>query len=153
MLIGGIDPGKNGAITFLRPDLSIYSSYSFDHFSLRELSDTIWGVNLFRGIRHIFMEQVHSMKGDGHVGAHTFGKNVGHWEGILTANHLEYELVSPQRWQTSLKCLTRGDKNISKAKALSLYPEFKITHANADSILIAHWGALKPRFNSKVLNQ
>jgi hypothetical protein len=34
-------------------------------------------------------------------------------------------------------CLTRGDKNVSKAKAQQLFPTMKITHAVADALLLA----------------
>ena len=44
------------------------------------------------------------------------------------------------RWQKYLGCLTKGDKNVSKAKAQELFPDLKITHAIADSLLIAEYG-------------
>jgi hypothetical protein len=36
--------------------------------------------------------------------------------------------------------MTKGDKNITKRKAQELFPEIKITHAIADSLLIAEYG-------------
>jgi hypothetical protein len=41
-------------------------------------------------------------------------------------------------------CLTGGDKNVSKNRALELFPEVdevkKITHATADALLIGKYG-------------
>jgi hypothetical protein len=37
-------------------------------------------------------------------------------------------------------CLTKGDKNVSKRKAQELFPSTKVTHAIADSMLIAAYG-------------
>jgi hypothetical protein len=39
-----------------------------------------------------------------------------------------------------MQCLTKGDKNVSKAAAQRLWPKLKITHANADALLIAEYG-------------
>ena len=38
-----------------------------------------------------------------------------------------------------MKCLTKGDKNVTKSAAQRLYPDRKITHADADAILIARY--------------
>jgi hypothetical protein len=39
-----------------------------------------------------------------------------------------------------MRCLTKGDKNVSKARAQELFPALKITHATADALLIAEYG-------------
>jgi hypothetical protein len=36
-----------------------------------------------------------------------------------------------------MKCRTGGDKNISKARAQELFPRVKVTHKNADALLLA----------------
>jgi hypothetical protein len=46
-------------------------------------------------------------------------------------------------WQKALGCLTKGDKNITKRKAQEMFPGIKVTHATADSLLIAHYGTLQ----------
>jgi hypothetical protein len=40
--------------------------------------------------------------------------------------------------------MTKGDKNISKAKAQELFPDKKIIHATADALLIALYGTKQP---------
>jgi hypothetical protein len=58
----------------------------------------------------------------------------------LTAAAIPFTRVRPQVWQKELGCLTKGDKNISKRKAQELFPSMKVTHATADSLLIATYG-------------
>jgi hypothetical protein len=57
----------------------------------------------------------------------------------IVAAGIPFETVTPQKWQKTLGCLTKGDKNVSKRKAQELFPDIKITHAIADSLLIAHY--------------
>ena len=38
-----------------------------------------------------------------------------------------------------MDCLTGGDKNVTKRKAQSLFPWVKVTHAIADSMLLAEY--------------
>jgi len=39
-----------------------------------------------------------------------------------------------------LGCLSKGDKNVTKAKAQEQFPNIKVTHATADALLIALYG-------------
>jgi len=38
-------------------------------------------------------------------------------------------------------CMTKGDKNVSKRRSQELFPQIKVTHAIADALLIASYGA------------
>jgi hypothetical protein len=58
---------------------------------------------------------------------------------LLTGEEFPFEEVSPQKWQKAMGCMTKGDKNVSKAKAQQLFPQLKITHAIADALLIAEY--------------
>jgi len=68
-----------------------------------------------------------------------FGVQYGTLKGILTALRIPFELIRPVDWQRALGCMTKGDKNISKAKAQQLFPDIKVTHAKADALLIAEF--------------
>jgi hypothetical protein len=39
-----------------------------------------------------------------------------------------------------MKCRSGGDKKITKAAAQRLFPRMKVTHKNADALLIAEYG-------------
>ena len=69
-----------------------------------------------------------------------FGQSFGFLQGILIAAEIPFELVTPQKWQRYLGCRTKGDKNITKARAQELFPDIKCTHAVSDALLIAEYG-------------
>jgi Holliday junction resolvasome RuvABC endonuclease subunit len=99
---------------------------------------------LIRDIRSIgnciaAIERVHSSPQMGVKSAFTFGNGFGHLEMALTAASIPFERVRPQVWQKALACMTKGDKNVSKRRAQELFPSMKITHAIADSLLIAEY--------------
>jgi Holliday junction resolvasome RuvABC endonuclease subunit len=83
------------------------------------------------------IEKVSSSPQMGVVSAFTFGRSYGFLQGCLAAEGIPYALVTPQKWQKAMGCMTKGDKNVSKAAAQRLYPKEKITHANADALLLA----------------
>jgi len=95
--------------------------------TLERVNSGVWG----RGRSNMKM---------GAVSAFTFGRNFGRLEGVLEASEIPYRLVMPVTWQTALNCRTGGDKNISKAKALQLWPTCQVTHWNADALLLAEYG-------------
>jgi hypothetical protein len=66
-----------------------------------------------------------------------FGVSYGFVLGLLSALRIRHELVTPQKWQRAMNCLSGGDKNVTKAAAQRLWPHWKITHGNADALLIA----------------
>jgi hypothetical protein len=73
----------------------------------------------------------------GVTSAFTFGRGSGALHMGLLAAGIPYEEVAPITWQNAIGCRTHGDKNISKARAHALFPTLTITHATADSLLIA----------------
>ena len=146
----GIDPGMNGAIAWTHEE----------GMQVEKMPDTIQGVWFL--IQHIvndipmidrhrrtvraYIEQVHSMPGQGVASSFKFGNGFGHLEMALTAANVPFERVTPGKWQKQMSCLTKGDKNVSKRRAQELFPSLKITHATADAALIAEYGRLAQGF-------
>lgn len=86
----------------------------------------------------------------GMMASRKLGRSVGQWEGIATALNISCMLVPPKKWQSTLNCPTRGDKNISKNLAIKCFPFLTsktnkciITHDIADSLLLALYGYLQ----------
>ena len=134
----GIDPGQSGGITIL-DDTTIHTC------KLSETEQDVWcwlneNVNMLASAATI--EKVHAMPKQGVSSSFTFGKNFGFLIGLLTALQIPFMFVTPQQWQKGMQCLTKGDKNISKSAAQRLWPKVKVTHAIADSMLIAEYGRL-----------
>ena len=135
----GIDPGINGGISWIDSTGGIAVEKMPDTIlDLWELIESI-KVNAGNAVK-AYLETVHSSPQMGVKSAFTFGNGYGHLEMALTAAGIPFERVRPQVWQKEMGCLTKGDKNVSKRKAQELFPGTKVTHAIADSMLIAAYG-------------
>ena len=134
----GIDPGKSGAIAFIPP---IGEPWTIKNTSTDlELVEAVeeakeLGFELFATI-----EKVNAMPGNGVTGMFKFGGSFHSLQMLCTALRVPFELVSPQKWQKALTCLTGGDKNVTKSRAQNLFPTVKVIHANADALLLAEYG-------------
>lgn len=138
----GIDPGKTGGIACIETT-SLQADDRIDAFKLSETPHDIgeWLIQKIKIRRpiHAMIERVSSRPGQGVASMFSFGRSLGFLEGLLTGTLVPYEYVSPLKWQRAMGCLTGGDKNVSKAAAQRLWPHYKITHANADALLIAEY--------------
>lgn len=63
-------------------------------------------------------------------------ESVGFCKGVL-AGRIGKTEASPRKWMAAMECLTKGDKNVTKNLAAGMYPDVRVTHRNADAILIA----------------
>ena len=138
----GIDPGASGGIAFI-PHNNPSKAWAV---KMPETLADLWEVINEMDLRdddcgsvHAHLERVHSMPGQGVASSFKFGQGFGHLEMALTAARIPFSYVTPQKWQKELQCLTKGDKNVSKARAQQLFPHIKVTHAIADSLLIAEY--------------
>jgi Holliday junction resolvasome RuvABC endonuclease subunit len=140
----GVDPGANGAIAWI--DERGKSCVEKMPDTLQDLWELIRDITNFPrsaidGRKYkAYIEQVSSSPQMGVVSAFSFGRGYGNLEMALTAAGIPFERVRPQVWQKAMGCMTKGDKNISKAKAQELFPDKKIIHATADALLIALYG-------------
>lgn len=138
----GIDPGGSGGIAAQYCDDSGTVRSNLETIKLSETEADVadW---LDRWSYHspfAYLENVHSMPGQGVSSVFTFGQSLGCLRGMLIALRIPFELVTPMKWQAAMACRTRGDKNVSKARAQELFPELKVTHATADALLISEYG-------------
>ena len=83
------------------------------------------------------LEAVNSMPGQGVASTFAFGRHYGFLRGLLVAYEVPWLDVRPAKWQTAMGCLSKGDKNVTKARAQQLAPSLKLTHATADALLLA----------------
>lgn len=137
MIILGIDPGQSGAIAMLRG--SPVEGIGFAKLDLTEKDISDYFAYQDKP-SFAYIEKVHSMPKQGVASSFKFGKNYGFLRGCLIALGIPFEEVTPQAWQKAMGCMSRGDKNVTKAKAQQLFPDIKITHAIADALLIAEYG-------------
>jgi Holliday junction resolvasome RuvABC endonuclease subunit len=133
----GIDPGTNGGIAWITDGKPCVEKMPDTLQDLWELLRDI----AVEGQCVAYLEQVHSSPQMGVKSAFTFGNGFGHLEMALTAAGIPFERVRPQVWQKAMGCMTKGDKNVSKRRSQELFPQIKVTHAIADALLIAAYGA------------
>lgn len=145
----GIDPGKSGGLALLSARGRVIACRKMpeETADLARMLRGWWGDGLELSPDQAILERVNAgvfhadgQRKQGAVSAFTFGRGFGRLEGILETLELPVTLVSPITWQNALDCRTRGDKNISKAKAAELFPYVPVTHYNADALLLAEWG-------------
>lgn len=139
MIYIGIDPGLSGGIAWYSSHSGIRAAYKMP-VTDRELLDAVEGLLTLSGELIALLERVHASPQMGVTSAFTFGRGYGKLEMALTAARIPFDYVQPAKWQRAMGCLTKGDKNVSKARAQQLFPELKITHAIADALLIAEYG-------------
>jgi hypothetical protein len=138
-MILGIDPGWSGGAALMDSEGQLVDVQSFANQTEQDIITAVRGM-IFDGPKTtVFLEAVHSMPKQGVSSSFKFGMIYGLLRG-LTIGVARVIDVTPQRWQKALGCMTHGDKNISKAKAQMLFPGVKVTHGNADALLIAYYG-------------
>lgn len=108
----GIDPGKKGAMAIIRGP----GDYTLVPFDVETYSRELLRVDG----AVCALERVGAMPGQGVTSMFSFGENYGFIQGLLTANAIPYELVTPQRWKKTFE--VTGDKNSSIAVAKRLFP-------------------------------
>lgn len=138
MTIVGIDPGKSGGMAFL-------CNGNVGAFKLNETErDIDTQLNACLPLdgppAFAFIERVHSSPQMGVKSAFSFGQSYGFLRGLLIAQGIPFETITPAKWQRAMGCLSKGDKNVTKARAQELFPAIKVTHAIADALLIAEYG-------------
>lgn len=140
----GIDPGKSGGIAVIHYTVNGARSRVMDVIKMPETeADLANYLRRLKKTKHdtaVFLELVGSMPKQGISSTWKFAQNYGMIRGILAALRFQREFVTPTSWQGLLKCRSGGDKNVTKRKAQELFPKLNITHAIADSLLIAEFG-------------
>jgi hypothetical protein len=136
----GIDPGQGGGIAWISPEGNTEAAKFTEQSIIRDLFAII---TTHCTPSRIVLEHVHAMPKQGVSSTFKFGANYGWWKGFLTAWGRTWQDVEPCVWQRHLGCLTKGDKNITKAFATKLVAEsgssVTVIHAVADAICLAEY--------------
>jgi len=130
----GVDVGASGAMAVLDPFGAVISVQR-----LEATQHDVWTWLLAQRVCFAVIEKVNAMPKQGVSSTFKFGTSFGFCQGMLVAAGIRFEFATPQKWQKALDCRTGGDKNVSKARAQSLFPGVKVIHANADALLIAEF--------------
>lgn len=132
----GIDPGRSsGGIAYVTHNYA-------RAWKMPETDRDIWSlVSRLSDVAQLaVIEKVNAMPKQGVSSTFKFGTSFGELKMALVAARVRYVLETPSKWQGSMKCRTKGDKNVTKSRAQQLWPNLRITHALADALLIAEYG-------------
>lgn len=135
----GIDPGKSGGIAVLGESGNVRMVCKMP-LTPHDLAEALSEYReCFAIIEKVGPARGRDGRKQGVSSAFTFGFGTGVIHGVIAACGIPFEEVSPVKWQTAMGCRSGGDKNVTKARAQQLFPNVKVTHANADSLLIAEY--------------
>jgi hypothetical protein len=137
----GIDPGQSGGMVLLNREGGLLFVTAFNKATEGDIASELREWDDIDNDYHAIacLEAVHSMPKQGVASSFKFGVSYGFLRGILTGLNIRWDTVTPQKWQKVMGCMTKGDKNVSKAAAQRLWPNTKWTHAIADAALIAEY--------------
>ena len=111
----------------------------------RDLADLVRNLEKGLSVKGL-IERVHSMPAQGIVSAWKFSGNYHGCRMAMICAGLSFDEVTPQAWQKFLGISPRKKtetkvqhKNKLKAKAQQLFPNIKVTLANADALCLAEY--------------
>lgn len=143
MIYIGIDPGKNGGIAVLTPEIggTIAEVYKYSNDRL------IAVIKAHEGQARATVEKVSARPHQGVVSMFNFGANYGAIIGILEALEVEYKTVTPQRWKRAMQVTKDKQSSIDKAKEIYKGINLRATDrcrtdhdGMAEALLIATYG-------------
>ena len=112
----GVDPGKDGCVAVLSDEPGALPVLTpFDETTVTQALEALQGQPCICCLEH-----VSAMPKQGSVSMFNFGENFGFWQGLLTAYHIPFELVRPQKWKKEFSIT--ADKNTSITVCKRLFP-------------------------------
>lgn len=152
-MILGVDPGQHGAIVAFNEVtreidgmLDVDVDFLADELAMCEKIQLVF-LQPRMGQRPrplCFLEHVHSMPTDGHVGAFTFGREFGALKAALRIAGCRVCLVQPALWKAAMGLTS--DKSLSRQRAITLFPDAaslfrrKKDDGRAEAALLAVYG-------------
>ena len=143
----GIDPGKTGALAAIYhhtgelidvDDMPVIGK----HVSAPAVSDILRRYAA-HGRLVVAIEDVHSMPGNGHAGAFSFGRSKGVVEACVATLGHQVHLVTPAKWKRDMGL--RSDKDAARQLATNTWPTraelfaLKKHDGRAEAALLAGW--------------
>lgn len=152
----GIDPGVKGAMVLVRYNPANRSSTiegvheiptrsaSLSKSTYRKEVDAAALSSLMRVLSTVvdkcYLEDVHSLPRDGHVGAFSFGQTKGIIRGVLASCYIDCALVSPSVWKLALGLSSDKNSSLNLARKIWRDNEFGNNDNMAEAALLALYG-------------
>ena len=151
MIIVGIDPGINGAISIVenKKILDVHDTPTMiegkknkRQINAAQVTHIIKEILGEKKEVVVVVEHVNAMPGQGVTSMFNFGQSFGVIKGICAALSLPIHFVRPTKWKKHFN-LIKTNKDASRTKVIEIYPEIssklhrKKDSNRADAILIA----------------
>lgn len=152
----GCDPGAKGALALFDPTTGNLDIFDMPVHIIKVGKTKKARIDLYElgrfvdfrkeWIKIAAIESVHAMPAQGVSSSFNFGFAAGALEGIIAANFIPMERVTPQRWKKAMG-LT-ADKDACRRRASELMPRHadkwsrKMDDGRAEAALIAKWLAV-----------
>ena len=153
MIIVGIDPGINGAISIVenKKILDVHDTPTMiegkknkRQINAAQVTHIIKEILGEKKEVVVVVEHVNAMPGQGVTSMFNFGQSFGVIKGICAALSLPIHFVRPTKWKKHFN-LIKTNKEASRTKVIEIYPEIsnklsrKKDSNKADAILIARY--------------
>jgi crossover junction endodeoxyribonuclease RuvC len=149
----GIDPGANGAVSFLI-DGQIGNIFDVPKVG-KDVDEARWAKEWGNALRvhadHIFIEQVGAMPGQGVTSMFNFGEKFGFVKALAYSAGVPVTFMRPQEWKKLVGIPSGSEKGASRLRASQLFPQHSDNWSRvkddgrAEAVLIAYAGMLKLR--------
>jgi len=154
-LIIGIDPGLDGAITFMSKNMiKIYDIPVIELVSGRKKRRD-YNIPEFKSIIEKYctninkpigvVEKVHAMPINGSIASFSLGRGLMLIEATFSFLGISYEMITPNAWKKIMLVGMPKGKDSSRLKAIQLFPKLnhylsrKKDHNRAESLLITEY--------------
>ena len=153
MIVCGIDPGLNGAVSFIHSDSKYIQAEKAPVFRVnigkkqKRFLD-MWSLNSILADQkpeHVFIEKQQAMPRQGVSSTFRTGFGYGLYIGMLIAGDYDYTIVGAKEWKKFFNL--SSDKDLSREKASVIFPDAshmwrqKNQDGLAEAALIAYFGA------------
>lgn len=126
MIYVGIDPGQKGGIAVIKLDaerhISAAHAFPYSNDKLKEVAYEV--SHEYTDNVLCFVEKVGAMPKQGVTSMFNFGVSFGYILGVLEANDVPYQLVTPQKWKKHFGL--DNDKSKSVALCKRLFPTISL---------------------------
>ena len=147
MMILGIDPGASGGLAVIDSDLmQIVKGFRMptQKLGVKTLVDANGIIQALGDVDldAVMIEHVHSMPGQGHVGAFSFGRSTGAAEAVASLICDRLDWVPPSTWKKHFKLSSDKQLSINLAQSmfgLSYTWKYKADDGIAEASLMARY--------------
>lgn len=151
----GVDPGLSGGLALYDPMAEIIITRPMPTIEAGSKSKRVIDESeLARfvdehstNIKKVVIEKVHAMPKQGVTSTFNFGMGYGIIRGIVSANFLPVEYITPQEWKKALHA--SANKDSARERASELFPRYsdqwnlKKWDGRAEAAMIAYYGSIR----------